>query len=422
MQTEIINIGDELLIGQVVNTNCSQMSKLLGNSGFAVSRVVVVADKKDAILQAVRESLERADIVLVTGGLGPTKDDVTKSCLLEIFKGELVENEQVSRHVQKIFSDRGLPFTQTNRLQAFLPSTCKPVFNKVGTAPGMIFENGTQTLISLPGVPFEMELMMKDVLEILSKKYHTSGILHQTLALCGISESFLSDKLESFEQSLDHNIVSLAYLPKGGILRLRLSCYNCENGNDQYLLDKFSELKTLLSDYVVGQADEDLPELIGNLLLRQNSTLSTAESCTGGMIAHKISLVSGASRYYKGSVVSYCNEIKHNVLHVDKETLTKHHAVSKQTVTLMAKGAIETMNTDYSVAVSGLAGPQSDGTDVPVGTLWICAMNKSGKNLTRTTCYHTTRENFIDRASNEAMFLLLELIRSVEKSNKSPLV
>lgn len=412
MKVEIINIGDELLIGQVVNTNCSYMSKLLNRNGFLVSRVSVVADDKQAIKDILSEAMQRVDIVLLTGGLGPTKDDITKVCLTEIFGGELKENAAISRHVEHFFASRNLPYTSTNRSQAFIPTSCTPIFNSVGTAPGMLFEKDGKTVISMPGVPFEMQNMMNDVLDLLLKRYNPQTIIDKNLVVAGISESFLSDKLEGFEKGLNKERVSLAYLPSGGMIRLRLSLHGGERKDGERIMNKLiEELKAIVGEYLVGEDDDNLSTIINKVLTQEKSTLAVAESCTGGNLAHQITLVSGASNCFKGGVVAYNNDIKHSVLGVEEETLNRYHAVSKETVIAMAKGTLQLMDSDYAIATSGLAGPNSDGTNVPVGTIWLCAMKKNGEYKTHTTCYHTTRENFVDRVTNDAFFLLLNLIK-----------
>lgn len=412
MKVEIINIGDELLIGQVVNTNCSYMSKLLNRNGFLVSRVSVVADDKQAIKDILSEAMQRVDIVLLTGGLGPTKDDITKVCLTEIFGGELKENAAISRHVEHFFASRNLPYTSTNRSQAFIPTSCTPIFNSVGTAPGMLFEKDGKTVISMPGVPFEMQNMMNDVLDLLLKRYNPQTIIDKNLVVAGISESFLSDKLEGFEKTLNKERVSLAYLPNGGMIRLRLSLHGGERKDGERIMNKLiEELKSIVGEFLVGEDDDNLATIINKVLIGKQSTLAVAESCTGGNLAHQITLVSGASNCFKGGIVAYNNDIKHSVLGVEEEILNKYHAVSKETVIAMAKGTLQLMNSDYAIATSGLAGPNSDGTDVPVGTIWLCAMKKNGEYKTHTTCYHTTRENFVDRVTNDAFFLLLNLIK-----------
>lgn len=411
MKAEIINIGNELLIGQVVNTNCSYMAKLLNNNGFLVERIDVVADDGEAIKQSVENAMQRVDIVLITGGLGPTKDDITKTCLTEIFGGELKEDTTISKHVENFFVSRNLPYTFTNRSQAFVPTSCTPIFNNIGTAPGMLFERDRKTVVSMPGVPFEMQNMMKDVMGLLLKKYNPQTIIDKNLVVAGISESFLSDMLEIFESKLNKN-VSLAYLPSGGMIRLRLSLHGGEREQAKQLMQALSqELKDILGDFLVGEDDDNLAMIINKVLIQKHSTVSLAESCTGGNISHQITLISGASKCFKGGVVAYSNKIKNKVLGVDEQILKNYHAVSKETVVAMAKGVLKLMDSDYAIATSGLAGPDSDGTDVPIGTVWICAMNKNGEYLTRTTCYHTTRENFVDRVTNDAFFLLLNLIK-----------
>lgn len=413
MQVEIINIGNELLIGQVVNTNASYMAKMLNNNGFEIVHISTIADKKTDIHDAVLEAMRRVDIIIITGGLGPTKDDITKTCLAEIFGGEMKENTLISQHIKRFFAQRGLPYTNTNRFQAFVPTSCEVIFNNVGTAPGMVFYKEKKTIISLPGVPFEMKEMMPKVIDLLCKKYDIQTIIDKNLVVAGISESFLSDMLEEFEKELQQYNISLAYLPDGSIIKLRLSLHEGKKEEGETLMQReFEKLKRILGKFLVSQKEELIEETIGKLLKNNKQTLSTAESCTGGNIAHRITLISGASEYFRGSIVAYNNEIKQNVLNVSPSTLEKYHAVSEQTVIEMAKSSVKIMNSDYSIATSGLAGPNSDGTEIPVGTIWICVANKKGEYTTHTTCYTTTRENFIDRVSNEALFLLLNFIRS----------
>ncbi len=413
MQVEIINIGNELLIGQVVNTNASYIAKILNNNGFEIVHISTIADKKQDIKDTVLEAMKRVNIVIITGGLGPTKDDITKTCLLEIFEGELKENTLISQHIERFFTQRGLPYTDTNRFQAFVPTSCEIIFNNVGTAPGMVFYKEKKTIISLPGVPFEMKEMMPNVVDLLCEKYDIQTIIDKNLVIAGISESFLSDMLEEFEKELQQYHISLAYLPEGSLIKLRLSLHEGKKEEAKALMEKeFEKLKRILGKFFVSQEDERIEETIGKLLKENKKTLSTAESCTGGNIAHRITLISGASEYFCGSIVAYNNEIKQNILNVSAVTLEKCHAVSEQTVIEMAKSSTKIMNSDYSIATSGLAGPNSDGTEIPVGTVWICVANKKGEYTTHTTCYTTTRENFIDRVSNEALFLLLDFIRS----------
>ena len=414
MQVEIINIGTELLIGQVVNTNASYMAKILNEKGFEISRIETIADKEQEIKDSVYQSMERVNILLITGGLGPTNDDITKKCLTDIFGGELKENLQVSKQIEFFFATRKLPYTSTNRYQAYLPDSCIPIFNNVGTAPGMVFYKDNKTIISLPGVPFEMKNIMPEVVRILTKKYNTQVIMDRYFIVSGISESFLSDRLEKFEKELNKNMFSLAYLPQSGIIKLRISLHTSERDrqeSEKLMESKITELRNILGDLLLSEQEESMEEIVFKTLVKQNKTLSTAESCTGGNIAHKITLIAGASQCFCGAIVAYNNNIKQSVLSIKPLILEKYHAVSEQTVIAMAKSVIKLMNTDYAISTSGLAGPNSDGTSVPVGSVWICVANKNGKVVTYTTCYKTTRENFIDRVTNDALHLLLKFIR-----------
>ena len=391
MNVEIINIGDELLIGQVVNTNCSYMSKALNNAGIDVGYITVVGDNYKAIEQAVTAALHRADAVLITGGLGPTKDDVTKNCLNSMFGGRLTENKEVSLHVEKIFLARNLPYTATNRSQAMVPDCCRIIFNPTGTAPGMIFHKDGKLVISLPGVPFEMETMMPKAVETILNHFKPQTVIHRTLLVSGIGESFLSDRLEEFEKKLSRQNVaafSLAYLPDAGMIKLRLTA----KGGDREQVSKktdelFDELAEEIKQFVVSKDDKNLAQMIGQRLKAAGKTVCTAESCTGGNIAHLITLNDGASAYFKGSCVAYSNEIKHNVLKVKEQTLKEFHAVSRQVAAEMAENALKIFDTDYCIATTGLAGPDSDGTDTEIGTVYIAVAAKDGKTTVIKNCY-----------------------------------
>jgi nicotinamide-nucleotide amidase len=418
MNVEIINIGDELLIGQIVNTNCSYMSKVLNDNGVNVKYITVIGDKESEIEDSILLALKRADCILITGGLGPTKDDVTKNCLNKMVGGKLIENKEVSEHVKSFFIKRGLPYTETNHSQAFVPDKCQVIFNPIGTAPGMLFNIEGKLVFSMPGVPFEMERMMESVMPIILSYYSPIAIIHKNIIVSGIGESFLSDMLEEFEKDLNKynedkktNHFSLAYLPKAGIITLRLSAKGEKRDELQKDMNVFvSKLKETIQKYVVGEDNDNIATIIGKELIKRNKTMSTAESCTGGNVAHMITINSGSSQYFKGSIVSYCNEIKHNLLLVEQNALNTYGAVSKTTAIQMAKGAIQALDTDYSVSTTGIAGPNTDETNTAVGTLFVCAMDKKGNYLTQNCQYTTSRENFIDRATNNALFLLLELI------------
>lgn len=408
-KTSILNIGDELLIGQVVNTNASEMAKMLNKAGFDVFKTTVCADNAESIRTNLRNMMSEYDIVLITGGLGPTKDDITKKILAEEFDSVLIENTEVLAHVEQFFKNRQLPFTSTNREQALVPSKCKVIFNEVGTAPGMCFEKDGKIIISMPGVPFEMRFMMPKVIEILKQNFETETIEHRTLLFSGIGESFLSDMLEEYEANLPSNI-SLAYLPKGGTVRLRLSVRGKNANAVIALADEYStKLKSLTEKYFMGFDSDNLAETLGKQLIEHKASVTTAESCTGGNIAHLITLVPGSSSYYKGSIVSYANEVKENVLHVRKEDIQNYGAVSEEVVRQMAKGAREVLNTDYAIATSGIAGPDGGNDEKPVGTVWIAVADKQNC-IAEKFLFKTTRENFIERTSNQALLMCLQLL------------
>lgn len=409
-EVEIINIGDELLIGQVVNTNAADMAKMLNKAGFDVLETSVIGDEEAIILNSVQSAMQRADVVLITGGLGPTKDDITKKVLAEEFDSALVMNEQVRIHVERYFTSRGLPFTPTNAEQALVPDKCRVVFNSVGTAPGMCFEKNGKLIFSMPGVPFEMRMMMPEVIEIMKQHFKSEALEYKTLLVSGIGESFLSDKLETFEANLPDGI-SLAYLPKGGTIRLRLTA----KGSDRdKVIDMLNEQTGLLlasvKEYFMGFECDNLAETLGERLLQNGKTVATAESCTGGNIAHLITLIAGSSRYYKGSIVSYANEVKEEVLGVCAEDLQEHGAVSEEVVKQMAEGARRLLKTDYAIATSGIAGPLGGSEEKPVGTVWIAVAEERGC-VAEKFFFNSTRDNFIERTSNQAILMLLHQMR-----------
>ena len=372
MQTEIISIGDEILIGQVVNTNAAWMSQELNKAGFEVIRITTVSDKKNDIISSLNDAQKRANVILLTGGLGPTKDDITKETLCEYFNTELVFNEIAFKQVENIFYARGFKITEINRQQAELPKSCTPIANPNGTASGMLFDKNGKIFISMPGVPFEMKTMMTEsIIPKLKKQFHTPAIIHKTILTQGKGESFLSEIISDWENKLPENI-KLAYLPQPGIVRLRLSA----RGEKYKPLNKQLELEikklhNIIPKLIFGYDNDNLETIVGGLLKKNNKTLSTAESCTGGYISHLITSISGSSDYYSGSIISYSNEIKENILGVSKQSIIEHGAVSKEVVTQMAVGVKNKINTDYSIAVSGIAGPLGGSEEKPVGTIWI---------------------------------------------------
>ncbi len=373
MLAEIITIGDEILIGQIVDTNSAWMGTILNETGIKVHQITSVSDNREHILTALKEASHRADIILITGGLGPTRDDITKHTLCEYFKVSLRLDEKVLEDVTALFKRFGRGVTDINRKQAEIPENCTPLHNKNGTAPGMWFEEKEKIYVSMPGVPFEMKGLMKDeVLPRLKKKFTLPVIIHKNVLTQGIGESMLAEKIADWETSLAQEEIKLAYLPSISMVRLRLSI----SGKDAKVLQeridrKVSELQKIAGQHIYGYDNETLEGIVGNLLKANKQSLSTAESCTGGYIAHRIVSVPGSSTYFKGAIVAYDYEIKTNELGVSNETLKKHGAVSQEVVEQMAVSVRKKLNTNYSIAVSGIAGPDGGTEEKPVGTVWI---------------------------------------------------
>ncbi len=403
----IITIGDELLIGQVVDTNSAWMAQELNKIGIPVKHRMAVGDTWDDIWYALDEESKHASIILITGGLGPTSDDITKPLLCKYFGGKLVIDEETLAHVQNIFlSILKRPMLEVNVKQAEVPDVCTVLRNEKGTAPGMLFEKNGKVFISLPGVPHEMKWIMTNVvLPLLPSKFKTTNIEHRTLLTAGIGESFLADLVKEEEAALP-SFIKLAYLPNFGMVRLRLTA----SGDDKALLTEslekhFVAFKEKVKEFLV--IDEDLPieVVVARLLKEKKATLATAESCTGGYIAHLITSMPGASAYFKGSVVSYDNSIKTNVLHVPESILETVGAVSEETVKIMAESVLEIMDTDYSIAVSGIMGPDGGTPEKPVGTVWI-AVAKKGETTTKRFDFRHTRDRNIQLTALNALNML----------------
>ncbi|MEI7982456.1 MAG: competence/damage-inducible protein A [Bacteroidota bacterium] len=411
MKVEIINIGDELLIGQVINTNAAWMAEQLNLSGFAVVRFTVISDLRQDILDALAEAGKRAEIVLISGGIGPTKDDITKTTLCEFFNTPLVFDEGAYRDIEIFFALRGYQVTELNRKQAELPENCISLPNKLGTARGMWFEKerdttGKTIFVSMPGVPFEMnEMMINEVIPRLQKSFLTPFIIHKTLLTQGIGESFLAAAIEPWENNLPENI-KLAYLPQPGMVRLRLTGTAAHEKELIHQVDAaITDLIPLISEHFFGYDDETLEEVVGKLLLAKGKTLATAESCTGGYIAHLITSIPGSSRYFKGSMVAYSNEIKEELLFVSPDILSKFGAVSEETVMEMAVSAQTQFNADYVIATSGIAGPDGGTTEKPVGTTWI-AIATPEEIFARKYLFGDSRGRNIRRTALQALALL----------------
>lgn len=373
----IITIGDELLIGQVIDTNSAWIAQELNKAGIPVVRRVAVGDVWDDIWTTLDEESKHVDIVLITGGLGPTADDITKPLLCKYFDGKMIVDKGALENVVHIFEHiLKRPMIERNRKQAEVPDTCKVVLNKRGTAPGMVFKKNGKVFVSMPGVPHEMKGMMTDeIIPLLQKEFSTVHITHRTLLTIGVGESFLAELIKDFEAALPTNI-KLAYLPNYGMVRLRLS----SSGNDQQKIDteiddQFTNLQLLVKEFLVTNEDEPLEKVVGKLLLAKGKTMCTAESCTGGYIAHLITAMPGSSKFYDGSVVSYSYKAKEDLLGVNKSTLETLGAVSQEVVIEMAKGALQNIQSDYAIAVSGIMGPDGGMPDKPVGTVWIAVGN-----------------------------------------------
>ncbi|MCB0428721.1 MAG: competence/damage-inducible protein A [Flavobacteriales bacterium] len=371
MKAEIITIGDEILIGQIVDTNSAWMSSRLNGIGVKVAQITSISDRREHILEALKEAEGRADVILITGGLGPTPDDLTKDVLAEYFQTHLVRNDEAYRQLEGFFKSRNREMSALNARQADLPANCTMLPNPNGTAPGMQFEERGKVFVSMPGVPFEMKAMMDDhVLPWLKNKYVLPFILHRTILTQGIAESTLYEMIASWEEALPDS-VRLAYLPSAGMVRLRLTATGEEKTCKELIAKEEEKLRKLIPQYIYGADDETLESVIGRLLLERNATMAIAESCTGGYIAHRITSIPGSSAYFLGGVVSYANEVKTSLLGVDAGSLRTHGAVSEDVVLQMAAGARKATGANYAVATSGVAGPDGGTEEKPVGLVWI---------------------------------------------------
>ncbi len=405
----IITIGDELLIGQVIDTNSAWMAQQLNKIGVWVKHRIAVGDLWDDIWNALDEEAKRSDIILITGGLGPTADDITKPLLCQYFGGKMVMDLPTLEHVTYLFEHvfkRPMPLLDRNKKQAEVPDVCTVLKNERGTAPGMLFEKNGKIFISLPGVPHEMKGLMTDhVFPLLLQRFSMPHIGHRTLLTAGVGESFLAELIKDFEEALPANI-KLAYLPNYGMVRLRLTSNGADAVKVEDDLDKqFAQLKQQVKEFLVVDEDISINEMTGRLLKQNNKTVSTAESCTGGYIAHLITSISGSSAYFKGSVVSYDNSIKKNVLHIKEATLQTVGAVSEETVVEMVKGVLEVMETDYAIAVSGIMGPDGGSEEKPVGTVWI-AIGNSERIETKKLQFRFDRQRNIELTAINALNLL----------------
>lgn len=405
MKAEIITIGDELLIGQVIDTNSAWMAEQLNLIGIKVAQITSISDNREHILTTLKEASTRADIILTTGGLGPTRDDITKYTFCEFFHTKLIFNQESFDNIERIFRQRGYNMTLLNRAQSEIPESCTPLLNINGTAPGMWFEHEAKIFVSMPGVPFEMKSLMEEHILPRLQALSSSTIVHRTILTQGVGESFLAAKIEAWETGLPP-FLKLAYLPQPGIVRLRLT----GSGPDKTELESeinasVDALYELISEHIFGEGDDTLELIVGNLLKLHEYTLATAESCTGGYISHLITSIPGSSAYFKGSVVAYSNEVKEHLLGVSPKTIEKYGAVSAETVFEMAAGIIRHLKVNCAISISGIAGPDGGTPEKPVGTIWICVLTPKGAE-TRKFTFGEHRGRNIRRAALAALDML----------------
>ena len=409
MNAAIITIGDELLIGQVVDTNSAWIGKTLNDNGFRVVHKATAGDNKKGIMSAIDAANKAAPLILVTGGLGPTKDDITMRTLGEYFSCQLVFSEEVYQNIERIFSNSGRTMNELTRNQAVVPDGCVVIQNRAGTAPCTWYERDGRVLISMPGVPSEMKWLMTNEIIPRLRGYFKRDlyIRHRTFWVKGYSESALAIRLSDFENDLPP-FVTLAYLPQMGIMRLRLSAYAQSNNEaDRALCNLQIQLEALLDGNIMPDGDTMPEVLVGEKLRSLGQNIGTAESCTGGSIAALLTSVAGSSDYFKGSIVAYANDVKQNVLGVSESDLKQYGAVSRQVVEQMAKGALRVLGCDRAVSTSGIAGPGGGTPQKPVGTIWIAVADRN-EVISKQFCFNTTREQNIQRTVNMSLMLLLE--------------
>jgi nicotinamide-nucleotide amidase len=411
MYSEIINIGEELLIGQVVNTNASWMCQQLNNVAIQVKYISVVSDNEEDITNALETAINRSDIIFITGGLGPTKDDLTKDVLTKFFNTSLELNEIALNDISEFFKKRGKDVTKLNYLQAMVPKGFDIIRNPEGTAPGLIGKFNNKIVYALPGVPFELNYMFENhIIPGLKNENRNEFILHKTLLTQGIGESFLAELIEDWENQLPEEI-SLAYLPSAGIVRLRLS----GRGDDKDRIikeidDEVSRLNNIIPEYIFGFDDDSLEEIVINILSEKGKTLGVAESCTGGYISHLLTCIPGSSKCFKGSIVSYCNDVKESQLFVPAALIEKYGAVSEEVAIAMAEGARRALKTDFSLAITGIAGPTGGTKDKPVGLVYI-AVSSEGETLCEKHLFGDRRDRNIERSSITALNMLRKQIK-----------
>ena len=408
MKSTIITIGDEILIGQILDTNSRYISQALNRLGVIVAERTSIGDSAEQIVETLDRALAATDIVIITGGLGPTKDDITKHTLTRYFGSELVYNEQVGDFVRELLSRRGIAFNDLNRGQAMVPACCTVLHNAHGTAPGMGFERDGKVVVSLPGVPFEMVHLIDDiVVPMLRERFALKAIVHRTMITSGIAESILAERIAAWEDALPE-VLHLAYLPAPNIVRLRLSAYEVDGESVAAMIDEqFERLKAIIPEAIVGFEDATVEQLVHNTLIAQGKTLSVAESCTGGNVAAKFTAMAGASAYFHAGVVSYSNEAKIDILGVSAEDLARYGAVSEAVAMQMAVGVRRAGQSDYGISTTGIAGPSGGSAEKPVGTVWIGISTPERTFAVMKNC-GTDRGQIIQRATAYAIKMLYE--------------
>lgn len=417
MTVEIISIGDELLIGQTINTNAAWIGSELSQIGAEVEFCTVIRDGEDVIYNTFETAMNRVDVVLVTGGLGPTKDDITKNVLCKFFDSKLVQNDAILKHVKSFFDRRNIEMLDINILQAAVPDKATPLFNEFGTAPGMWFEKNGKVLVSMPGVPYEMKgIMSGEVIKRLQNKFDIRGLYYKTIQTQGIGESYIANQIEVMETEMRENGISLAYLPTPGGVRLRLS--SIQDLNKIKTIDNYiNAIEALLPQYVFGRGDIRLEEVVGKLLIKEKVTVSAIESCTGGAVSATLTSVSGSSSYFEGSIVSYSKNIKMDLVNVSEETILRYGIVSKEVVEEMAVNGKRILNTDYCIALSGYAGASSDLLEDLVGDVCI-AIAGNERVTSKKFKFEKDRSRNVRRSVLTALNLLrCELLKiNIEKS------
>ena len=411
MKATIITIGDEILIGQILDTNSRYISRALNSHGIVVAERTSIGDNRTQIIETLDRALEQSEVVIITGGLGPTKDDITKHTLCDYFGSTLRYDEQEAEHIRAMLEARNIAFNELNRGQAMVPECCTILHNAHGTAPGMWFEREGRVVISLPGVPFEMQhLIDEEVMPRLAIRFELREIVHRTMITFGIAESILAEKIEAWEESLpDH--LHLAYLPAPNVVRLRLSAYEVEGKKvRQEIESEFEKLHSIIPNNIAGFEEATVEELVHNILIERGEKLAVAESCTGGVIASKFTAQAGASSYFMCGVVSYSNESKCNVLGVNPASIEQFGAVSEQVAMEMAQGAKVISGANFAISTTGIAGPTGGSKEKPVGTVWIGIATPQKCYATLKNC-GTDRSQIISRAAAYAIAMLYEELK-----------